>query len=76
MLEITPDGKGGYVSSRVFYVPNLGYHLMTVSKVCKLGIRVRFDENTLSIQEKSLGKEVRGGSVENGVHNLMLYPLF
>ena len=32
-LEIIPDGKGGYLSSRVFYVPDLGYHLMFPSFV-------------------------------------------
>ena len=51
-------------------MPNLGYHLMSVSEVCKLGMRVIFDENTVSIQEKSSRKEVRGGSVENGVYKL------
>ena len=51
-------------------MPNLGYHLMSVSEVCKLGMRVIFDENTVSIQKKSSGKEVRGDSVENGVYKL------
>ena len=29
-----------------------------------------FDEYTVSIQDKATGKEVRGGSVENGVYKL------
>ena len=69
-LELLLDGKGGYLSSRVFYVPQLGFHLMSVSEVCKLGMRVIFDEYTVSIQDKATGKEVRGGSVENGVYKL------
>ena len=56
MLEIIKNGKGGYDSSQVFYVPNLGYHLMSVSELCKLGMRVVFDENTVSILEKFIGK--------------------
>ena len=69
-LEVLSDGKGGYLSSRVYYVPKLGYHLMSVSELCKLGMRVIFDEYTVSIQDKATGKEVRGGSVENGVYKL------
>lgn len=48
-LEVLSDGKGGYLSSRVYYVPKLGYHLMSVSELCKLGMRVIFDEYTVSI---------------------------
>ena len=69
-LELLLDGKGGYLSSRVFYVPHLGFHLMSVSEICKLGMRVIFDEYTVSIQDKATGKEVKGGSVENGVYKL------
>ena len=31
-------------------MPQLGYHRMTVSDLCKLGIRVVFDVYTVSIQ--------------------------
>ena len=51
-------------------MPKLGYHLMSVSELCKLGMRVIFDEYPVSIQDKATGKEVRGGSVENGVYKL------
>ena len=51
-------------------MPNLGYHLMSVSELCKLGMRVIFDEHSVSVQEKSSGREVRRGSVENGVYKL------
>ena len=69
-LDVLSDGKGGYLSSRVYYVPKLGYHLMFVSEICNLGMRVIFDEYTVSIQNKATQKEVRGGSVENGVYKL------
>ena len=69
-LELLSDGKGGFISSRVSYVPKLGYHLMSVSELCKLGMRVIFEESTVSIQDKASGREVRRGSVENGVYKL------
>lgn len=69
-LEFLSEGKGGYLSSRVYHVPKLGFHLMSVSELCKLGMRVVFDEYTVSIEDKATGKEVRGGSVENGVFEL------
>ncbi|MCO5597469.1 hypothetical protein L7F22_051547 [Adiantum nelumboides] len=65
-MEVLLDGKEGYFSSRVCHVPQLGYHRMTVSELCKLGIRVVFDEYTVSIE----GKEVKGGSMEPGVYKL------
>ena len=44
----------------------LGYHRMTVSELCKLGIRVVFDVYTVSIQ----GNKVNGGSEKHGVYKL------
>ena len=43
---------------------------MSVSELCKLGMRVIFDKYTVSIQETATGKEVREGSAVNGVYKL------
>ena len=51
-------------------MPKLGYHLMYVSELCKLGMRVVFHEYTVSIQDRFTGKEIKGGSLEHGVYKL------
>ena len=60
----------------MFYVPQLGFHLMSVSEVCKLGMRVIFDEYTVSIQDKATGKVVRGVQLRTESTSYMLCPLF
>lgn len=69
-LDVLPDGNGGFVSSKVYHVPQLGYHLLSVSELCHLGMKVVFEKYTVSIQDQLTGKEIRGGSLEHGVYKL------
>ena len=59
-LEVLSDGKGGYLSSRVYYVPKLGYHLMSVSELCKLGMRVILMSTQSPSRRKLLERKSEG----------------
>ena len=69
-MQLIPDGRGGVHSSQVVYCPQLGFHLLSVSEICKLGKQVLFDEHFVSIRDKSTGVEVRGGFPSGGIYKL------
>ena len=69
-MQLIPDGRGGTHSSQVVYCPQLGFHLLSVSEICKLGKQVLFDEHFVSIRDTSTRKEVRGGFASGGIYKL------
>lgn len=69
-MEIIPDGKGGKHASRVLYVPDLGFHLLSVHEVCKTGFRVEFEAHSVALRDLVTGKVVWEGGVENGIYKL------
>ena len=69
-MDLIIDGRGGLNSSRVIYCPQLSYHLLSVSEICKLGKRVLFDEHFVSIWDKVPDQEVRGGFPSNGLYKI------
>ena len=41
-LRFIRNGQGGWYSSSVLYVLDLGYHLLSVKGLCRLGLLVEF----------------------------------
>ncbi|MCO5573696.1 hypothetical protein L7F22_027470 [Adiantum nelumboides] len=70
IMNLIPDGKGGMHPSQVIYCPQLGFHLLSVHEVCKLGKEVIFDIDSVSIQDKETVQEVRGGDSTGGLYKL------
>ncbi|MCO5592505.1 hypothetical protein L7F22_046508 [Adiantum nelumboides] len=70
IMHLIPDGKGGVHSSQVIYCPQLGFHLLSVYEICKLGKQVIFDEDSVSIRDKETGQEVRGGFSSGGLYKI------
>ncbi|MCO5594455.1 hypothetical protein L7F22_048485 [Adiantum nelumboides] len=69
-LPLIPDGKGGSHSSEVLYAPHLGYHLLSVSKLCQLGLTVEFDEHSFTVCDKQSRKAICEGFEQNGIYRL------
>ncbi|MCO5593844.1 hypothetical protein L7F22_047862 [Adiantum nelumboides] len=70
IMHLIPDGKGGVHSSQVIYCPQLGFHLLFVYEICKLGKQVIFDIDSVSIRDKETGQEVRGGFSSGGLYKI------
>ena len=57
-------------SSKVLYVPDLGYHLLSVKELCKLGSLIEFSGEQVWIQNKESRQLVSEGYEEHGVYKL------
>lgn len=71
-LNIIPDGRGEKHTSCVLFVPSL---VLSVHQVCQTGKKVKFDEDSISIQDKATGYVVWSGHVTMVSVISLLYPL-
>ena len=69
-LQVIPNGKGGMFTSKVLYVPDLGYHLLSVKELCKLGLLIEFSEDHVWIRDLQSRTLVSEGYEEHGVYKL------
>lgn len=57
-------------TSKVLYVPDLGYYLVSVKELCKLGLLIEFSENHFWIRDRHTKALVSEGHEEHGVYKL------
>ncbi|MCO5560564.1 hypothetical protein L7F22_014179 [Adiantum nelumboides] len=69
-MQLISDGRGGFHNSHVLYVPGLGFHLLSVSQLCKLGLTVDFSANHFWIRDKDSRAVVCEGREDNGLYKL------
>ncbi|MCO5592337.1 hypothetical protein L7F22_046338 [Adiantum nelumboides] len=69
-MQLISDGKGGFYISQVLYVPSLGFHLLLVSQLCKLGLMVEFSKDHFWIWDKESRAVVCKGKGDHGLYKL------
>ena len=64
------DGKGGSYTSKVLYVPDLGFHLLSIRELCKLALLVEFSEDQFWVRDRRTRSLICEGFEEHGAYKL------
>ena len=75
-MQLIPDGRGGTHTSEVLYVSGLGYHLLSVHKICSLGLLVEFDSDAVRVLDRGSRKLLTTGYEENAIYKMKSSPAF
>eukprot|EP00250_Pteridium_aquilinum_P021206 c25055_g1_i2 orf=720-1535(+) len=71
-LTLIPDGKGGSLSGEVLYVPGLGFHLLSMKELCRIGLQVEFLEDRFCVRDLKTKSLLCSGKFEHGLYRLRI----
>lgn len=58
-LSLILDGKGSTFNFEFFYIPDIGFHFLLVTELCKLILQVEFDEDNCWVRDKQTRQFVK-----------------